>query len=114
VPDSSSLKYLEDYYLSPDGKMIFTESYHLKRGYCCGSGCLHCPYDGIGVREGDAGSTESQVQCPFCHEFFSLPVFKEEGSEQNFIYDCEICCSPIRIQVSFTEDDLPEISTDRS
>lgn len=34
----------EDYYLSPEGYIIFTESYHLKRGYCCKSGCKHCPY----------------------------------------------------------------------
>jgi hypothetical protein len=25
--------------------MVFTESYHLRRGYCCESGCRHCPYD---------------------------------------------------------------------
>ena len=24
--------------------MVFTEAWHLKRGYCCGSACLHCPY----------------------------------------------------------------------
>jgi hypothetical protein len=34
----------EDYYLSPEGHIVFTESYHLKRGYCCKSGCKHCPY----------------------------------------------------------------------
>lgn len=34
----------EDYYLSPEGFIIFTENYHLKRGYCCKSGCKHCPY----------------------------------------------------------------------
>ncbi len=34
----------EDYYLSPEGHIIFTESYHLKRGYCCKSGCKHCPF----------------------------------------------------------------------
>jgi hypothetical protein len=34
----------EDYYLSPEGFKIFTEKYHLKRGYCCKSGCKHCPY----------------------------------------------------------------------
>jgi hypothetical protein len=25
--------------------MVFTETYHLRRGYCCESGCRHCPYD---------------------------------------------------------------------
>lgn len=24
--------------------MVFTETYHLKRGFCCGNGCRHCPY----------------------------------------------------------------------
>ena len=24
--------------------MVFTEAYHLRRGYCCNSGCRHCPY----------------------------------------------------------------------
>lgn len=34
----------EDYYLSEEGYIVFTEKYHLKRGYCCKSGCRHCPY----------------------------------------------------------------------
>ena len=34
----------EDYYLSEEGFIVFTEKYHLKRGYCCKSGCKHCPY----------------------------------------------------------------------
>ena len=34
----------EDFYYSPEGYIIFTEKYHLKRGYCCKNGCKHCPY----------------------------------------------------------------------
>ena len=26
-------------------ELIFTEEYHTRRGYCCGSGCRHCPYE---------------------------------------------------------------------
>ncbi|MFN8776958.1 MAG: DUF5522 domain-containing protein [Flavobacteriales bacterium] len=33
-----------DYYLSEEGFIIFTEQYHRRRGYCCQSGCKHCPY----------------------------------------------------------------------
>lgn len=33
-----------DYYFSPEGYLVFTEQYHRKRGYCCQSGCRHCPY----------------------------------------------------------------------
>ena len=28
-----------------NGLIVFTKAYHLKRGYCCKSGCRHCPYD---------------------------------------------------------------------
>jgi len=34
----------EDFYYSDEGYIVFTEKYHLKRGYCCTSGCKHCPY----------------------------------------------------------------------
>lgn len=34
----------EDYYLNEQGYKVFTEKFHLKRGYCCKSGCKHCPY----------------------------------------------------------------------
>ncbi|MGD1892509.1 MAG: DUF5522 domain-containing protein [Cyclobacteriaceae bacterium] len=34
----------EDYYVTDEGLWVFTEHYHLKRGYCCRSGCRHCPY----------------------------------------------------------------------
>ena len=35
----------DDFYMSPEGFKVFTEQSHLKRGYCCVSGCKHCPYD---------------------------------------------------------------------
>ncbi len=34
----------EDYYWSPEGYLVFTEKYHLKRGHCCGNSCKHCPF----------------------------------------------------------------------
>ncbi len=33
-----------DFYTSDDGYMVFTEHFLKKRGYCCESGCRHCPY----------------------------------------------------------------------
>jgi len=33
----------KDYYLE-NGAMVFTADYLARRGYCCGSGCRHCPY----------------------------------------------------------------------
>lgn len=31
-------------YLSPEGYSVFTSEYLKKRGTCCKSACLHCPY----------------------------------------------------------------------
>ncbi|MDQ3687102.1 MAG: DUF5522 domain-containing protein, partial [Acidobacteriota bacterium] len=33
----------EDFYRE-GAALVFTASYHLQRGYCCESGCRHCPY----------------------------------------------------------------------
>jgi len=35
---------IPDYYFNSDGLMVFTENYHLKRGYCCKNNCKHCPF----------------------------------------------------------------------
>jgi hypothetical protein len=34
-----------DFYYDKEGRMVMTESYHIRRGKCCGSGCLNCPYE---------------------------------------------------------------------
>ena len=45
----------EDYYFSSDGYLVFTEAYHLKRGYCCNNNCKHCPY-----KKKDKGAAATQ------------------------------------------------------
>ena len=34
----------ESSYSSPEGFTVFTSYFHKKRGYCCESLCLHCPF----------------------------------------------------------------------
>jgi hypothetical protein len=41
----------EDYYRNEDGFVVLTEKHHLNRGYCCGMGCKHCPYEYEAVPE---------------------------------------------------------------
>jgi hypothetical protein len=35
-----------DFYYE-NGYRVMTESYHKRRGSCCGNGCRHCPYDPV-------------------------------------------------------------------
>jgi hypothetical protein len=39
------------YYFNEQGLIVLTEQYHLMKGYCCGNGCLHCPYQYESVPE---------------------------------------------------------------
>lgn len=39
------------YYRGEDGLFVFTAQYHLEKGYCCGNGCRHCPFDYENVPE---------------------------------------------------------------
>lgn len=35
-----------DYYTDPEtGFLVFTAHYLAARGFCCDSGCRHCPYE---------------------------------------------------------------------
>lgn len=40
----------EDYYWEAEA-MVFTAHYHLRRGYCCESGCRHCPYGEVEAKD---------------------------------------------------------------
>ena len=39
------------YYINEEGFVVLTEQYHLEKGYCCGNGCKHCPYEYENVPE---------------------------------------------------------------
>ena len=41
----------EDFYYNEDENMVLTEKYHIKKGFCCGNGCKHCPYQFESVPE---------------------------------------------------------------
>lgn len=42
-----------DFYLNEDGYMVFTAHYLERRGFCCESGCRHCPYGFVKDPESD-------------------------------------------------------------
>jgi hypothetical protein len=40
--------------------IVFTQSYHLRRGSCCESGCRHCPYGFKKEAREDESATREQ------------------------------------------------------
>ncbi len=47
-----------DYYIE-NGLMVFTAHYLRNRGYCCETGCRHCPY---GFQKPDENSLGSGLE----------------------------------------------------
>jgi hypothetical protein len=39
------------FYFDESGLMVMTQKYHLDRGFCCGNGCTHCPFNFENVDE---------------------------------------------------------------
>jgi len=57
LPDSPPALEPGDYYMEGP-LMVFTAAYHLKRGFCCGRGCRHCPYKESITSEKGSGKTD--------------------------------------------------------
>ncbi len=61
MPDQLPLIEGEDYYLE-NGKYVFTAHFLRKRGYCCESGCRHCPYGFKKTAVGKQNAADEQKQ----------------------------------------------------
>ena len=53
APEEVPLVEGEDFYWE-GAALVFTARYHLRRGYCCESGCRHCPYRAANEKEEQA------------------------------------------------------------
>jgi hypothetical protein len=65
----------EDFYYNEQGYMVLTAHYLLRRGFCCGNGCKHCPYyyeavpeprrsELLGKRNADGNTSTQEEQQP--------------------------------------------------
>lgn len=78
--EKSSASFIEgiDFYYNDRGLMVLTEAYHRKRGHCCHSDCLHCPF-------GEPQEEESDI--PFELRLGEQSSHPEEEWEQYLDYD---------------------------
>ena len=47
-----------------------------------------------------------EIQCPYCGEWIEI-LADDSAGEQQYIEDCQVCCSPINITVSIDADGVP-------
>jgi len=46
------------------------------------------------------------IQCPYCGEWIEI-LIDDSAGDQQYIEDCQVCCSPINITVSIDADGVP-------
>ena len=51
-----------DFYYDTEGFVVLTQQYHETRGYCCGYGCRHCPFQYESVPEPKKSNLLAQQQ----------------------------------------------------
>lgn len=48
--------------------------------------------------------TDTIVVCPYCGELVTLLLDPGSGAVQEYVEDCQICCRPWLVTVSYRED----------
>ena len=45
--------------------------------------------------------TDATVRCPYCGEEVEIALDPGGGSSQQYVEDCQVCCNPWRVSVSY-------------
>lgn len=53
-----------------------------------------------------------EIACPYCGERILLMIDCPAGS-QEYIEDCQVCCQPISLVVTISEEGLPQVEARR-
>ena len=56
----------------------------------------------------------SEVSCPYCGESVEITLDPGSGSTQEYIEDCQVCCRPWNVTVTYHEDGSAEVFVDAS
>ncbi|MDP3911803.1 MAG: CPXCG motif-containing cysteine-rich protein [Gemmatimonadales bacterium] len=58
------------------------------------------------------GSTETEavVICPYCGEPNDIGLDAGGGSVQDYVEDCQVCCRPWRVTVSYDDQGNADVS----
>ena len=58
--------------------------------------------------------TEALVQCPYCGEEMEIALDPGSGPRQEYVEDCQVCCRPWQVSVSYGPDGAADVTVDAS
>lgn len=53
-----------------------------------------------------------EFSCPYCGEDLTMKIDFTAGKWQSFVYDCEVCCKPIKITLEVDGDEVMHFSAE--
>ena len=53
--------------------------------------------------------TSTMVQCPYCGEHNEVSLDPGSGSTQEYVEDCQVCCRPWLMYVTYGRDGSAEV-----
>lgn len=56
----------------------------------------------------------STVSCPYCGEEVEIALDPGSGTSQEYVEDCQVCCRPWHVSVTYLEDGSAEVFVDAS
>jgi Cysteine-rich CPXCG len=56
--------------------------------------------------------TGATVLCPYCGEINEINLDPGSGNHQEYVEDCQVCCRPWRVEVTYLPDGTAEVSVE--
>jgi hypothetical protein len=53
--------------------------------------------------------TDALVRCPYCGEVNEIGLDPGSGATQDYVEDCQVCCRPWRVFVSYNADGTAQV-----
>ena len=59
-----------------------------------------------------SGVLEYEFTCPYCWEAITM-LLDLSADSQSYVEDCEVCCNPITVSFTVTEDMITDFSAEQ-
>ncbi|HEV8701820.1 MAG TPA: CPXCG motif-containing cysteine-rich protein [Candidatus Polarisedimenticolia bacterium] len=56
--------------------------------------------------------TEAEVACPYCGKTIVIGLDPGGGKAQECVEDCQVCCRPCRVRLSYDETGAAKVSVE--
>ena len=60
----------------------------------------------------ESADSEGVVVCPYCGSTNEIALDPDGGAFQDYVEDCQVCCRPWRVRVTYSPGGVAEITAD--